>query len=79
MYCSSADWMERNLFNRIESCFPILDPVLKKRVIDDGLMLYLEDDSRAWALDANGSYRRVEMDPQHPVAAQQALLEKICG
>ena len=79
VYCSSADWMERNLFNRIETCFPILDPVLKKRVIDDGLMLYLEDDSRAWALDANGSYRRVEIDPQHPVAAQQALLEKICG
>jgi len=79
VYCSSADWMERNLFNRIETCFPILDPTLKQRVIDDGLLLYLQDDSRAWQLLADGSYRRVPINEESPTVAQQILLEKICG
>jgi len=79
VYCSSADWMERNLFNRIETCFPILDPVLKQRVIDDGLNLYLKDDAQAWALEADGNYSRVSMDAEDPLAAQLKLMEKICG
>ncbi len=79
VYCSSADWMERNLFNRIETCFPILEPALKQRVIDDGLKLYLRDDAQAWVLEADGSYRRVSMNAEDPLAAQQKLMEKICG
>ena len=71
--------MERNLFNRIETCFTILDPVLKQRVIEDGLKLYLQDDAQAWALEADGSYRRVSMNAEDPLAAQQKLMEKICG
>jgi polyphosphate kinase len=79
VYCSSADWMERNLFNRIETCFPILDPLLKQRVIDDGLMLYLQDNSRAWKLAADGSYQRVAQNDVAPQAAQQMLLDKFCN
>ena len=77
VYCSSADWMERNLFHRIETCFPILDPLLKRRVIDEGLALYLQDDAQAWILEADGNYRRAAMNPEQPLAAQQILLEKL--
>jgi polyphosphate kinase len=45
VYLSSADWMERNFFRRIELAFPILDPKLKKRVITEGLKFYLADNN----------------------------------
>ncbi len=38
IYGSSADWMDRNLFNRVEACFPIEDPGLKKRIYQQGLV-----------------------------------------
>ena len=37
LYCSSADWMERNLMRRIEVAFPILDAELASRVFDEAL------------------------------------------
>ncbi len=55
---SSADWMERNFFRRIETCFPILDPKLKKRVISEGLTPYLQDNAQAWEMDGDGGYTR---------------------
>lgn len=55
---SSADWMERNFFRRIETCFPILDPKLKKRVIVEGLKPYLTDNTQAWEMDGEGDYQR---------------------
>src|SRR6202045_327278 len=61
VYCGSADWMDRNLFRRIEIAFPIEAPELKSRVADD-LKLYLEDDMQAWVLDAGGSYTRASGD-----------------
>jgi polyphosphate kinase len=47
VYLASADWMGRNLFRRIEVAFPVLDPKLKRRVIDEGLRPYLEDTAEA--------------------------------
>ncbi len=55
---SSADWMERNFFRRIELCFPVNDPRLKKRVISEGLKPYLDDNVQAWEMDAAGDYLR---------------------
>jgi polyphosphate kinase len=55
---SSADWMERNFFRRIELCFPVLDAKLKKRVIAEGLKPYLEDNAQAWEMDGGGGYSR---------------------
>src|SRR5438105_8475833 len=52
VYLASADWMGRNLFRRIEVAFPILDPGLKARVIDEGLKPYLADTQDAWELSA---------------------------
>ena len=56
---SSADWMERNFFRRIELCFPVKDTRLKKRVIAEGLMPYLNDNVQAWQMDENGGYLRL--------------------
>ncbi|MDP5239435.1 polyphosphate kinase 1 [Uliginosibacterium sp. 31-16] len=55
---SSADWMDRNFFRRIEACFPILDAKLKRRVIREGLKPYLADNCQAWEMDENGDYKR---------------------
>ncbi|MGA7749811.1 MAG: polyphosphate kinase 1 [Gallionella sp.] len=57
VYLSSADWMDRNFFRRIEVCFPVLDKKLKKRVIDEGLKIYLQDNCQAWDMDSEGHYR----------------------
>ncbi|MFT3790048.1 MAG: polyphosphate kinase 1 [Rudaea sp.] len=78
IYCSSADWMERNLLRRIETCFPILDADLTARVFDEGLANYLADNTQAWALQADGHYERLTPGEQKPHSAQQALLAKIC-
>jgi len=57
VYLSSADWMERNFFRRIEICFPILEPKLKRRIINEGLKPYLKDNTQAWEMDGSGDYR----------------------
>jgi polyphosphate kinase len=57
---SSADWMERNFFRRIETCFPVLDSRLKKRVIAEGLSPYLHDNVQAWQMDGEGGYERLK-------------------
>jgi polyphosphate kinase len=56
LYLSSADWMERNFFRRIETAFPVLDKKLKQRVLKEGLLAYLKDNSQSWIMDANGRY-----------------------
>jgi polyphosphate kinase len=55
VYCSSADWMERNLLNRIEICFPILKKKLAARVVQE-LEMYLEDKVQSWELGSDGEY-----------------------
>lgn len=57
VYLSSADWMYRNFFRRIEISFPILDAKVKKRVIREGLQPYLKDNTNAWSMAADSSYR----------------------
>ncbi len=73
LYLSSADWMSRNLFRRIEIAWPIRDPAMRQRVIDEALVPYLHDQRDAWELDAEGRYRRVA---DSGVSAQQALMQR---
>ena len=76
LYLSSADWMARNLFRRIEVAYPVLDPALKKRVIAEGLKYYLRDNTNSWELQSNGTYRRRKLrKKQVPFGAQQHLAE----
>ena len=56
VFLSSADWMDRNFFRRIELGFPVLDPALKQRVINEGLKAYLDDASQAWSMTSEGAY-----------------------
>ncbi len=56
VYLSSADWMDRNFFRRIELAFPVLDPALKARVINEGLQAYLDDASQTWIMTSEGTY-----------------------
>jgi polyphosphate kinase len=58
VYLSSADWMGRNLFRRIEVAWPVQDVAHRKRVIDEGLAPYLADTLDAWELHADGRYHR---------------------
>ncbi|HUL41784.1 MAG TPA: polyphosphate kinase 1 [Burkholderiales bacterium] len=79
VYLASADWMERNFFRRIETCFPVLDPKLKKRVIAEGLKPYLKDNCQAWEMDSSGHYRRRTPRRAKPYSAQQALLSQVAA
>jgi polyphosphate kinase len=76
VYCSSADWMERNLLRRIETCFPIRDPQLAQRVCDESLTTYLADNTQAWQLQPDGTYQRLLPGSDPPYSAQAALLAK---
>jgi polyphosphate kinase len=77
VFLSSADWMDRNFFRRVEVCFPVLDAKLKRRVINEGLKPYLEDNSQAWEMDASGNYHLPQPRRGKPLAAQEALLEQL--
>ncbi|UCV12890.1 polyphosphate kinase 1 [Dechloromonas denitrificans] len=74
VYLSSADWMERNFFKRIELAFPILDPKLKKRVITEGLKFYLADNQQGWDMNSQGTYQRRRSPRAKPHNAQGELM-----
>jgi polyphosphate kinase len=78
IYCSSADWLDRNLLRRVETCFPILDRKLARRVFEESLQNYLADNTQAWQLQSDGSYVRVQAGADRPHSAQLTLLKKIC-
>ena len=76
VYCSSADWMDRNFFRRVEAAWPIENRILKKRVLSE-LELYLKDNQNAWQLQANGDYKRIPCRPnEEPITAQLELLQQ---
>lgn len=77
VYLSSADWMDRNFFRRIEACFPILSPRLKRRVISEGLRPYLKDNCQMWEMKADGQYRRKK--PRGTIYCAQAQLISSLG
>lgn len=77
VYLSSADWMGRNFFRRIEIAFPVLDPRIKRRVIKEGLRPYLGDNCQAWEMQADGSYRRKH--PRGTARSAQAILMQELG
>ncbi|HKL76873.1 MAG TPA: polyphosphate kinase 1, partial [Gammaproteobacteria bacterium] len=77
LYGSSADWMERNFFRRVEVAFPLRDPELRKRMLLE-LDYYLCDNVQAWILQSDGTYERMQPGPEETAfSAQMALLEDL--
>ena len=76
LYCSSADWLERNLLRRVETAFPILDAGCAQRVRREGLLNYLADNQNAWELAADGGYRKIAAaEGEAPFSAQLSSLD----
>ncbi len=73
-YCASADWMERNLLRRNETCFPVRQKSLRQQLKRD-LELYLADNTNAWLLHGDGSYERLAPGSNDAVSAQETFLE----
>jgi polyphosphate kinase len=73
LFCSSADWMDRNFFRRIEVCFPISDTTLKARILAD-LDANLSDNCQAWELRGDGSYQRARPAPDAALLSVQSQL-----
>jgi polyphosphate kinase len=74
VYLSSADWMDRNFFRRVELAFPVLDPKLKQRVIREGLTVHLRDNALSWTMRADGSYTIKRASGTKRRASQEILL-----
>lgn len=80
LYLSSADWMSRNMIRRVELGWPVTDPVLRQRIIDEGLVAYLHDNVDAWELLPDGSYARIKPEGRKaPRGAQAALMARYDG
>lgn len=79
IYLSSADWMDRNFFRRIEICFPVLDTKLKKRVLVEGLNVYLKDNRQAWEMDSDGNYHLRSARRSKKLCAQEMLLMELAA
>jgi polyphosphate kinase len=74
VFCSSADWMERNLSSRIEVCFPILKRTHASRILEE-LSLYLRDEVQKWTLTESGNYISENENYKYSDGVQNKLLE----
>ena len=77
VFISSADWMGRNFFRRIEICTPVERSELKERIVREALTLGLADNRKAWLMQPDGSYVRAEPKEGEAVLdAQETLLNE---
>ena len=76
VFCSSADWMQRNFFTRVEVMFPVLDKALAQKVHQEAFETYLADNSQAWILGSDGKYKRAKPGSAKPRIAQEELLQR---
>ncbi|HXF79794.1 MAG TPA: polyphosphate kinase 1 [Usitatibacter sp.] len=74
---SSADWMDRNFFRRIELSFPITDAKLKRRVVGEGLKPYLDDNTQAWEMQPDGTFKRARHGRRKANCAQVTLMRAL--
>ena len=73
VWIASGDWMPRNFFRRVELAWPVLDPALCDRIEREILATCLADDTHAWLLQRNGTYRRRK--PTRGVRSQQRFID----
>ena len=74
VYCGSADWMPRNLFERCEVVFPIRDAQIRNRIRHEILAAYLGDNAKSRIETANGDYPRVRAPEGKCFSAQDFLI-----
>ena len=74
-FCSSADLMERNLYNRIEVMFPILDETCRRRIKQEIFKNYLKDNTNTWEMHSDGTYKPIRNGTYN---AQDKLLQLYC-
>jgi polyphosphate kinase len=74
IYISSADWMPRNLYERVEVLCPVLDPSLKQRMKGEILAAYMADNVKARFLDRHGNYSRLQRPRGEPDFVAQEFL-----
>ena len=79
MYLSSADWMNRNMVRRVELAWPVTDALHRKRILDECLLVYLQDQVDAWELGADGVYLRAKPMPRRKSRGAQASLMLLYG
>lgn len=75
VYLGSADWMRRNLYNRVEVIFPVLDPKLQAQLYRM-LMTGLADNQKAWEMEPDGTYHRVVRAPDEPIVDSQIIFTR---
>jgi polyphosphate kinase len=75
IFLGSADWMQRNLYERVEVLFPLKDPALKQRIVGEVLAAYLEDTRTARVLGADGKFTRPRRGQNgHGISVQEKLM-----
>jgi polyphosphate kinase len=77
VFLSSADWMDRNFFHRVEVCFPVEDRRARERIVEESFEVPLADNAQAWELAGDGTYQRVAAGEGPRLAAQERLLAEL--
>ena len=63
IYISSADWMPRNLYRRIETLVPVENPTVHQQVLEQVMMTNLWDQAQSWTLESDGTWVRAHAEP----------------
>jgi polyphosphate kinase len=74
VFLSSADWMPRNFVRRVEVMFPVLQPSLKKHILEQILPVMFSDNVKTREMQSDGSYRRVVRPANTPALRAQIRL-----
>lgn len=74
LYLSSADWMDRNFFKRVEIAFPIKSKILKAKILANALEIHLEDRAGTWVMQSDGDYEQTPNSEGHGCSVQLDLL-----
>ncbi|QGJ70981.1 Polyphosphate kinase [Planctomycetales bacterium 10988] len=78
IFLSSADWMPRNFFRRVEVMFPILDPDIKQRILQQIVPIYMRDNVKARLLESDGTHCRATcQEEETPHRSQKELMEMV--